>query len=165
MRDGEDQGVDFGVYNKRSWDTDLKILAGIRTALEEYDALIFNQQVQGSLTNEAFIEASNKLFEEYKDKIVVLDSRHYNKMFKGIIRKVNDIEILALRGIEADPKASVPMNEVISHGTEMFAKRQENLYLRHADPGALLPSMRKGPGIYQAYSLPLNSIRSVQGIR
>jgi len=116
----EQPRVDFGVYNERSNETDQKILEGLRAALTGYDALIFNQQVQGSLMHPSFIEACNALFEEFRDKIVVLDSRHYNKLFKGVTRKVNDAEILALRGIDSDPKESVPMKEVVRHGLEIF---------------------------------------------
>jgi rfaE bifunctional protein kinase chain/domain len=119
--EGEEQPrVDFGVYNRRSPETDKKILAGIRDALEHFDAMIFNQQVPGSLTNASFIDEANALFEEFRDKIVVLDSRHYNDKFRGVVRKVNDIELLALRAIHADPKEDVPLKEVVQHAEAVY---------------------------------------------
>ena len=72
---------DFGVYNERTKETDDQILQNIRTALKENDALIFNQQVTGSLNNKAFIDEANKIFKEFDDKIIIVDSRHYNNQF------------------------------------------------------------------------------------
>ena len=96
--DVEDPRNDFGVYNQRSKETDDQILKNIREALREFDVLIFNQQVQGSLNNQAFIDGANAIFKEFNDKIIIVDSRHYNEKFEHIYRKTNDIEIAALCG-------------------------------------------------------------------
>jgi sugar/nucleoside kinase (ribokinase family)/phosphoglycolate phosphatase-like HAD superfamily hydrolase len=89
----EEPRIDFGIYNKRSIHTDKELLDGIMYALENYDVLIFNQQVPWSISNDTFINEANKLFRKYDDKIVLLDSRHYNIKFKNVYRKLNDIEL------------------------------------------------------------------------
>ena len=54
----EDPRIDFGLKNKRSQETDAEILKNLKDVLENYDALIFNQQVPGSITNQSFIDDS-----------------------------------------------------------------------------------------------------------
>jgi len=46
----EDPRIDFGLKNRRSEKTDEEILGNIEKALEDFDALVFNQQVSGSIT-------------------------------------------------------------------------------------------------------------------
>ena len=56
-RYGDDQEaprIDFGFFNERSEDTDAAVLSHLRLAIEQCDAVIFNQQVPGGLS-EAFI--------------------------------------------------------------------------------------------------------------
>lgn len=117
--DIEDPRQDFGVYNQRSEASDKQILANIREALREYDVLIFNQQVQGCL-NAAFIEAANKIFEEFDDKIVIVDSRHYNDQFKNIYRKTNDTEIANLCGVSVNPSETVHFSEIKTFGQSVY---------------------------------------------
>jgi sugar/nucleoside kinase (ribokinase family)/phosphoglycolate phosphatase-like HAD superfamily hydrolase len=94
----EEPRIDFGFFNKRSRESDELILNKIAYALENFDALVFNQQVPGSLTNDHFINEVNKLFKKYSDKIVLFDSRHYSNKFKNVFRKMNDIELVAFSG-------------------------------------------------------------------
>ncbi|NQT00465.1 MAG: carbohydrate kinase, partial [Planctomycetes bacterium] len=77
LEDKEQPRIDFGFFNKRSDQTDRALLGGIAEALQKADALIVNQQVPGSITNESFIDQANALFEQFTDKIVLLDSRHF----------------------------------------------------------------------------------------
>ncbi len=63
----EDPRIDFGLKNKRTRETDAELLKNLSTALETCDALIFNQQVTGSITNEDFIEECNRLFERFNN--------------------------------------------------------------------------------------------------
>jgi rfaE bifunctional protein kinase chain/domain len=122
--DVEDPRNDFGVYNTRTKETDDLILQNIREALREYDILIFNQQVQGSLNNKSFIDGANKIFKEFDDKIIIVDSRHYNEKFEHIYRKTNDIEVAALCGETVNPSESIPFAEIKKYGTQVF--RQTN---------------------------------------
>ncbi len=118
--DVEDPRNDFGVFNKRSKETDDQILKNIRAALVEYDALIFNQQVAGSLNNDAFIDEANEIFKEFDDKIIIVDSRHYNDRFHNVYRKINDIETAELCGVSVNPSEIIPSSELIEYGTSLF---------------------------------------------
>ena len=73
-RYGDDQEaprLDFGFFNERSEDTDAAVLSHLRQAVEQCDAVIFNQQVPGGLS-EAFIAGLNALFDacEEQDRAV-----------------------------------------------------------------------------------------------
>jgi rfaE bifunctional protein kinase chain/domain len=126
LEGSELQRMDFGFFNQRSIATDNSLLAGIRSALQNADALIVNQQVPGSISNQSFIEQANALFEEYNDKVVLLDTRHYGPYFKNISRKTNDLEAASLNGLNVEPGDVVTLKDA-----RCFA---ENLYLRFHKP-------------------------------
>ncbi|WP_247236710.1 PfkB family carbohydrate kinase [Telluribacter sp. SYSU D00476] len=125
----EEPRVDFGVSNQRSEATDQLLLQGLETALSEYDAVIFNQQVVGSISNESFIQAANGLFERYHDKIVMLDSRHFNDRFHHTYRKANDKETAALCGVEVGSAEAVPIKEVRKYGQEVYSKSKKPVFV------------------------------------
>jgi rfaE bifunctional protein kinase chain/domain len=116
----EDPRIDFGLKNRRGKSTDSELLHNIQSALESHDALIFNQQVAGSITNKGFIDKSNELFSKYNDKIVVLDSRHFNASFRNVYRKANEIEIAVLNGLDVDPQDYISISNVMKYGTKVF---------------------------------------------
>lgn len=136
--DIEDPRNDFGVYNERTVKTDNQILANIREALKEYDVLIFNQQVPGSLNNEAFIDGANEIFKEFDDKVIIVDSRHYNDQFKGIYRKTNDIEIADLCGQSVNPSETIPYSDIRKYGAEEFGKTKKPVIVTCGSRGVLV---------------------------
>ncbi len=127
--DKEDPRIDFGLKNKRSAHTDDVLLTHLESALQNYDALIFNQQVAGSITNQEFIDQTNTLFERFDDKIVVLDSRHFNGSFKNIHRKVNEIEIAVLNGLDVKPQDDVSISQVRQYGTMVFREYEKPVFV------------------------------------
>ncbi|MDZ7608056.1 MAG: PfkB family carbohydrate kinase [Cyclobacteriaceae bacterium] len=127
--DKEDPRNDFGVYNHRSLETDAQIIGNIRQALQEYDVLIFNQQVQDSLNNEFFIRAANELFREFNDKIVIVDSRHYNDRFKNTYRKTNDVEIARLCGASVNPSDTIPISDIKKYALEIYQKSGKPVFV------------------------------------
>ena len=133
----EEPRIDFGVYNERSSETDALILAALESALLEYDAVIFNQQVTGSINNESFIDGANKLFEKYPDKIVMLDSRHFNERFKNTYLKANDREIASLAGRQVDAGDIIPVSEVKKYGMEIFEKSQKPVFVTCGERGVI----------------------------
>ncbi|MEN8157652.1 MAG: PfkB family carbohydrate kinase [Bacteroidota bacterium] len=124
----EEPRIDFGLKNRRSHETDRTLLDHIGSALENYDALIFNQQVTGSITNPEFIDEANALFEKYSDKIVVMDSRHFNARFKQIYRKVNEIELAVLNGLDVKPQDDVSLAEVREYGTTIYQQYEKPVF-------------------------------------
>ncbi len=136
--DVEDPRNDFGVFNQRTKETDDQILQNIREALQEYDVLIFNQQVQGSLNNQAFIDGANEIFKEFDDKVILVDSRHYNDQFENIYRKTNDIEIAELCGKSFNPSETIPTSDVITFGTEEYAKTHKPVFVTCGSRGVIV---------------------------
>ena len=125
----EDPRIDFGLKNRRSELTDKELLANIEEALENYDAVIFNQQVTGSITNRDFIDRANELFEKYTHKIVMLDSRHFNTEFRNVYRKANEIETAVLNGLDVNPQDFIPFSDIKKHGTRVFEKDQKPIFV------------------------------------
>ena len=133
----EDPRIDFGLKNIRTQDTDAEILKNIRYVLENFDALIFNQQVQGSITNPGFIDEANKLFEEYNDKIVVLDSRHFNAQFRNVYRKANEIETAVLNKLDTKPGDFISLADAKKLGTNVFNQYQKPIFVTCGSRGIL----------------------------
>ena len=150
--EGDEQPrMDFGFFNKRTEETDQMLLKGIRNALQTADALIVNQQVPGSITNESFIDQANTLFREFHQKIVLLDTRHYGRKLKNIYRKTNELEAARLNGVD------VKLDDVLA--AEDVKKYAENLYRQFNKPVFLT----RGPrGIITADSQGVYDIPGIQ---
>lgn len=133
----EDPRIDFGLKNRRTEATDKALLRSIKSALETHDALIFNQQVSGSITNREFIEGANELFAAYADKIVVLDSRHFNSEFRNVYRKANEIETAALNGLNLNPRDHLSFSEIKRHAKEVYEKTRKPLFVTCGARGIL----------------------------
>lgn len=102
--------TDFGTQNKRTAETDAQILQSMQMALEQCDALIFNQQVPGSITRPEFISGAQELFSAYPDKIVLVDTRHITRVFRGVYYKTNELE---LRKLDARSRAPNPKKQAL----------------------------------------------------
>jgi len=135
--DLEEPRNDFGVYNERTQETDDLILKNIREALREYDVLIFNQQVPGSLNNDAFIQGANEIFKEFDDKIIIVDSRHYNDQFKNIYRKTNDIEVAALCGESVNPSESITFSDIKNYGQQVYSQTRKPVIVTCGSRGVI----------------------------
>jgi len=134
--DGESPRLDFGFFNERSPETDDALLAHLRQAIEQCDAVIFNQQVPGGLS-EAFIGGLNALADAYPQKIVVCDSRHYGTRFRRIHRKTNDAEAARLNGIALEPSVHPSLAELESYATRLFAESGRPVFITRGARGIL----------------------------
>lgn len=133
----EEPRIDFGVYNERSIETDQQLILAIEKALQECDAVIFNQQVTGSISNASFIDEANQLFSKYSDKIVMLDSRHFNDRFLNTCLKANDREIASLNGLDVRPGENVPVADVKRYGTEVFGRYHKPVFVTCGERGII----------------------------
>jgi rfaE bifunctional protein kinase chain/domain len=133
----EEPRIDFGLFNERTAATDQKLLDALEETLHAYDALIFNQQVLGSINNESFIQGANLLFKKYNHKIVMLDSRHYNHCFENTFRKANDKETANLLGIKTNPDETITTTEVKKYGAEVFERTQKPVFVTCGERGIL----------------------------
>ena len=133
----EEPRIDFGFFNRRSAATDTALLDGIRHALRTADALIVNQQVPGSITNEAFIEQANRLFGESAGKPILLDSRHFGDKFKHIIRKTNDREAARLNGAQVARDETLSIEDVRQYAQNLCGQFNKPVFLTRGSRGIL----------------------------
>jgi rfaE bifunctional protein kinase chain/domain len=138
LDDEEQPRIDFGFPNRRTMATDEQILRHLEDALRACEAVIFNQQVPGSLNNEEFIEGVAKLFRRYDDRIVVLDSRHYGHRFENVYRKLNSVEAARLNGVEADPEDVIELEDAVAYGQALFERSGKPVFMTQGDRGLLV---------------------------
>ena len=149
LNDVEQPRIDFGFFNKRSAETDERIINNLRQTLSTCDALIFNQQVPGSISTN-FINMANELFKEFADKIIILDSRHYGDKFRNIIRKTNEIEAAQLTGF-SETNNSPSTSQLEKIGRQLFDQFNKPVFLTRGDRGILTIESDKithTPGIH-----------------
>ncbi len=146
----EQNRIDFGFFNRRSEKTDRALLRGIEHALQNADALIINQQVPASITNESFIDAANDLFERYADRVVLLDSRHFGRKFKHICRKTNDLEAAKLNGVELALTDIVSLEGLKAYAQNLFTQFNRPVFLTRGPRGIITADasgLHEVPGI------------------
>ncbi|MCF6222111.1 MAG: PfkB family carbohydrate kinase [Flavobacteriaceae bacterium] len=152
--DKEEPRMDFGLNNKRSKQTDTEILKNIKVALKTCDILIFNQQVVGSISNKNFIEEVNRLFKDFDDKIVIVDSRHYNSSFRNVYRKSNEIEIAVLNGVDVKPQDYISFADIKKYGTKISKQYNKPIFVTCGDRGIVTFD---ATGICEVPGIQLNS--------
>ncbi len=133
----EEPRIDFGIFNKRTAKTDEFIINQIRKAIKECDVLIFNQQFPGSITNLEFIEKVNQLFNQFNDKIILLDSRHYNDQFKNVYRKTNATEIARMNGEVFLPGDYISMKKAGGYAQKVFNLSHKPVFVTCGERGML----------------------------
>ncbi len=148
----EEPRIDFGFFNRRSVATDAALLEGIREALRTADAMIVNQQVPGSITNESFIEQANRLFAQCPDKPILLDSRHFGDRFKHIIRKINDREAARLNGVQVAHDENPSLDDVKRYAQTLYGWFNKPVFLTRGSRGMLAVD---GQGVHQVPGIQL----------
>ncbi len=148
--DEEQPRIDFGFCNLRSKQTDDAILVGIRNALQTCDAVIFNQQVPGSLNNDDFIDVANALCDEFTDRIVLFDSRHYSDRFTNIYRKTNDIEAAILNGVDAHLDDVITLADIKKYAQNLHTQSNKPIFVTRGPRGIVTvdaEGIHHAPGI------------------
>ena len=135
LEGNEQPRMDFGFFNRRTEATDTALLEGIRSALKTADSLIANQQVPGSITNESFIDGANALFEEFADKIVLLDSRHFGHKFKNVYRKTNDFEAARLNNVDVKLDDVLMFADVRRYAGNLYKQFNKPVFLTRGARG------------------------------
>jgi len=150
LEGSEQPRIDFGFFNRRTEATDKMLLDGIRHALQAADALIVNQQVPGSITNESFIDQANSLFEKFSDRVVLLDTRHYGQKFKNIYRKTNDLEAARLNSVSVSLDDVIDLPDLIRYGQNLYSRFNKPVFLTRGPRGILTidsAGVHQAPGI------------------
>lgn len=149
LEDQEQPRIDFGVFNKRSAETDNAILAHLRDALLNCDAVIFNQQVPGSISDE-FIQKSNQLFDQFSNKIILLDSRNYGDKLKNVYRKTNDVEAAKLDGAGVNAGDIITLDNARKYAQKLYDESKKPVFLSRGARGILVADdegLHEIPGI------------------
>jgi rfaE bifunctional protein kinase chain/domain len=131
----EQPRMDFGFFNRRTEQTDRTVLDGISGALETADSLIVNQQVPGSITNQSFIDGANALFDDFSDKVILLDSRHFGHKFRNIYRKTNDFEAAHLNGVEVKLDDVLTLSDVKRYAANLHRQFKKPVFLTRGSRG------------------------------
>ena len=150
LGDAEQARMDFGVFNRRSRETDEALLRGVREALDHVDALVVNQQVPGSIPDDRFIEEANRLFEQAGDKVVLLDSRHYGSRFRHVWRKTNDLEAARLNGVDAAPGDVLALADLAGYARTLHEQSGKPVFLTRGPRGIVTADaagLHEVPGI------------------
>lgn len=152
LEGNEQPRIDFGFFNQRTIETDRALLDGIRNALQTADALIFNQQVPASITNESFIDEVNALFDEFNDKIALLDSRHYSHKFENIYRKTNDLEAARLNNVDVNLDDVLRLADVKKYAQNLANQSHKPVFVTRGQRGILTVD---SDGIYEVPGIQL----------
>lgn len=135
LEDKEEPRIDFGFFNQRSNSSDDALIENLRDVLQAVDVVIFNQQVPGSITNPLFIERANSLFDEFSDKIVLLDSRHYADRFRNVHRKINDVEVALLNSVQVKPGDVVALEDVNRYAGKLYSQSGKPVFVTRGGRG------------------------------
>ena len=152
LEGSEQPRMDFGFFNKRTDTTDLALLDGIRNVLETADSLIVNQQVPGSITNESFVDGANALFEEFSDKVVLLDSRHFGHKFKNIYRKTNDFEAARLNDADVKLDDVLTLADIRQYARNLHEQFSKPVFLTRGPRGIVTVD---GDGVHEIPGIQL----------
>jgi len=152
LEGSEQPRMDFGFFNRRTEKTDRALLDGIRNALGTADSLIVNQQVPGSITNESFVDGANALFEEFSDKVVLLDSRHFGHKFKNIYRKTNDFEAARLNDVDVKLDDVLTLADIRQYARNLHEQFSKPVFLTRGPRGIVTVD---GDGVHEIPGIQL----------
>ena len=134
----EQSRIDFGNYNTLSKSTADKLIGLLKTELPEVDIVIINQQVISGIHTEYFREQLLQLIEQFPDKKFIVDSRRYNMIYDGAIRKMNNYEALELIGKQKEVDESISYSEVIEAAEILYKKFGKPLFITCGERGSLV---------------------------
>ena len=85
-----------------------------------------------------FIEEANKLFHQFDDKIVLLDSRHYTNQFRYVYHKINEKEAAAMNGVAVQHNDQIPIEEVNRYAQKVFQKFKKPTIITNGEHGIVI---------------------------
>jgi rfaE bifunctional protein kinase chain/domain len=137
LEGNEQPRIDFGTYNRRTKETDDKILEHLCREAREADIIIINQQVPFSITNKEFIDGVNELVNELPEKIFIVDSRHHSAEFLNVSLKTNEVEAAVLNGIHANYNDVFNVTDVKNFARGLFDKHKKPSFISRGKHGIL----------------------------
>jgi len=102
--DAEESRIDFGAFNVYPAALQDRLIAALRSAAANSDAVILNQQVPSGLTSPQLIERINEVVADHPRTVFLVDARHFAEAYKGAVMKLNMNEAARVLG-KPDPGA------------------------------------------------------------
>ena len=127
--------IDFGFLNLRKEETDEYLLEILPDIISHHDALIFNQQIPQSITNDFFIEKLNDIFQKFQDKIIVVDSRNFGHRFENVFLKLNDAELAGMNGIQFSLGQHLKLADVEVMTKQLFEQTNRSIFVTRGERG------------------------------
>ena len=78
------------------------------------------------------------LFEEFSDKIVLFDSRHYADRFRNVYRKTNDVEAVRLNGVQLRPGDVVALDDVKCYAENLHSQSGKPVFITRGKRGIVV---------------------------
>ena len=80
----------------------------------------------------------NELFDEFSDKIVLLDSRHYGQRFRNVYRKTNDIEAARLNQVEVSGDDVIEIEDLKQYAQNLYDQTCKPVFVTRGSRGLLV---------------------------
>jgi len=134
----ETSRFDFGNFNVLSPDIARALLELCRAQIPGTDVVIVNQQVRQGIHTELLREGLRAVMKEHRDRIFVVDSRHYSDSYSGAHMKINDREAARLSGIHRSPDEMVLLEETLSSARTLFARFGKPVFVTRGSRGIVV---------------------------
>ncbi len=134
----EQNRVDFGRFNSITNQTEKKLIAELRDALPNLDALIINQQLPRGIYSGNIIQALNHLAGEYANKTFLSDSRNRSDEFRGMVCKINACEAARVCGEVKEFNELVHVDDLKRYAQEILRQSKKAVFVTRSGRGILL---------------------------
>lgn len=130
--------VDFGNFNLLSVPTADRLIDNLKKAVDSTDIIIINQQVPSGIHTDYFRKRLMEVIKMFPGKRFITDSRNFNDLFDGSMRKMNDTEALRLCGKIRDPDEIISLAELEPAARELFARYRKPLFITRGARGSII---------------------------
>jgi len=137
-REKESNRFDFGNFNELSSLTARALLDRCRARIPEADAVIVNEQVRQGIHTQEFREGVVNLIREFREKIFIVDSRHFSETYPGATMKINDHEAARLCGMMRARDAPVLREEALTAAVELFERFGKPVFVTRGSRGIIV---------------------------
>ena len=149
----EESRIDFGNYNVLTENSVHKLISVLREKASDLDVVIINQQViTGIHNNKLFREELQKVINEFKETVFILDSRHFGGEYKNVIHKINAYEATTLCGLKYKPDDFISLDETQKAMKKLYKKWNKAIFVTRGSRGCLIAD---GNGFYEVPGLHL----------
>jgi rfaE bifunctional protein kinase chain/domain len=137
ISDKELSRIDFGNFNRLSEAIAGRLLEQLEVQLPDTHIVIINQQVPSGIHTDYFRSKLIDLIGRFPDTLFITDSRNYSDIFRGSLRKMNNIEAARLCGISKEPDDTVADKEIHEIAKKLYERYRKPLFITRGRRGSL----------------------------